>query len=185
MSRMFIDGARREVLPSPRPPTCTQCGHGITFVLKITGLLDCRPYLPARDGVVVGASGAKRVTVLRFLLMKGRRRWRGGQSGCRRAKRPCVVPSAIYLMGTRRRMSAAVSVLPKSTPTYSAYIAVRAINALPMIWVMQLIVYQGVIMPGFIRRGSLPYYRARTCLRQKTGASRCSAREWQNYCRRR
>ncbi len=105
----------------------------------------------------------------------GRRRWRGGQSGYRRRAKQydvTVLLPAIYLMGNPLRMSAAVSVLPKSTPNNITphIIAVRAINALLSIWVMQLIVLIRSYHVPTIRRGVYLIGRVRTCLRQKTGA---------------
>ncbi len=122
---MFIDGAHRgfTIATTNLLPNVVMA-FVIDQALKITGLLDwvghiCQPVMWRCGGFRRSGYGASG-----FADEYGRRRWRGGQSGATAGAlsgHDTVLLPAIYLMETRYRMSAAVSVLPKSTPNITAY----------------------------------------------------------------
>lgn len=171
---MFIDGARRgfTIATTNLLPNVVMA-FVIIQALKITGLLDwvghiCQPVM-----ALWGLPGEAATVLLASLMSMGGAVGVAASlatAGALSGHDVTVLLPAIYLMGNPvQNVGRCLGTAEVNAKYYPHIIAVCAINALLSIWVMQL--FNKELSCLIYPPRSLPYYRVRTCLRQKTGAS--------------
>lgn len=172
---MFIDGARRgfTIATTNLLPNVVMA-FVIIQALKITGLLDwvghiCQPVM-----ALWGLPGEAATVLLASLMSMGGAVGVAASlatAGALSGHDVTVLLPAIYLMGNPvQNVGRCLGTAEVNAKYYPHIIAVCAINALLSIWVMQLMFNKELSCLIYPPR-SLPCYRVRTCLRQKTGAS--------------